>query len=90
MNFRRLPAFPLCLFLAAPALSSASTKYVYAAELNNSLVAVINQSTNKVVDFIKVSTPYGIAVDSHTSELYVTNWTRATVTVISTANNRVL
>src|SRR5207302_3270534 len=50
---------------------NSETNRIYVSDVNSSLVAVIDGSTNQVISDIAVSNPSTIAVDGHTNRIYV-------------------
>jgi YVTN family beta-propeller protein len=58
---------------------------------DSNTVSVIDGSTNKVIDQVKVaSKPYGVAVNRNTNSIYVTNYFTETVSVIDGSTNKVV
>ena len=68
-----------------------SEERIFVALYNLSEVAVVNDSTNRVVATVPVGThPVALSYDPNASEIFVANEGSANVSVISDANDRVV
>jgi YVTN family beta-propeller protein len=91
-----LAALSLIGVIATPGIAHAvtgvvTTNFAYVANSQNNTVAVVNLSTNSVVDTISgFSQPEAMAASPNGQYVYVANYFGNTVSVISTATNSVV
>jgi YVTN family beta-propeller protein len=96
VDMRSILRFPylllsvLSVYLAAHASVAPPQKYVYAANLTENYIAVINPTTLAVVKHFAVPNPYGIAISPIGQRLYITDWNEASVTVLNSQSGEFL
>ncbi|MFZ3356975.1 MAG: YncE family protein [Thermoplasmata archaeon] len=92
-DIRGPPLSPVAkLYTTEPAgLATTPTGTEYVARYSSGTVAVIGEATNKVVHVLTVGAgAYGVAYDSGTNAIYVTDSLAAEVSVIAVASNKVI